>query len=75
MERLTYKKGNHYYSNDKCIVKVIAISENSLDVMQNILDKLGAYEDAEEHGRYHHENYKCSERCPLTELFCIKNME
>ncbi len=33
MERLTYKKEDHYYSNDNCIVEVRAIGENSLDVM------------------------------------------
>ena len=50
MERLTYKEGNHYYSKDDCIVDVRTINEDSLNVMQNWLDQLGAYEDAEEQG-------------------------
>lgn len=50
MDRLTYKEGNHYYSKDDCIVDVRTINEDSLNVMQNWLDQLGAYEDAEEQG-------------------------
>lgn len=52
MERLTYKEGNHYYSENDCLVEISTIDEDSLNVLQNMLDKLGAYEDAEEHGRY-----------------------
>jgi len=51
MERLTYKKGNHYYTKDPWIVEIRSISDNShLEVLTNCLDKLGAYEDAEEQG-------------------------
>lgn len=51
MERLTYKKGNHYYTKDKCIVEIRSISDNDhLEVLFNCLDKLGVYEDAEEQG-------------------------
>lgn len=51
MERLTYKEGNHYYSENDCLVEINTIDEDSLNVLQNVLDKLGAYEDAEEQGR------------------------
>lgn len=50
MERLTYKEGNHYYSENDCLVEISTIDEDSLNVLQNILDKLGNYEDAEEQG-------------------------
>lgn len=50
MERLTYKEGNHYYSKNDCLVEISTIDEDSLNVLQNILDKLGTYEDAEEQG-------------------------
>ena len=51
MERLTYKKGEHYYTKDDCIVKVQSVSDNGhLDVLFNCLDKLGQLEDAEEQG-------------------------
>lgn len=50
MERLTYKEGNHYYFANECLVGISTIDEDSLNVLQNVLDKLGAYEDAEEHG-------------------------
>ena len=50
MERLTYKEGNHYYSENDCLVEISTIDEDSLNVLQNMLDKLGAYEDAEEQG-------------------------
>ena len=50
MERLTYKEGNHYYPANDCLVGISTIDEDSLNVLQNVLDKLGAYEDAEEQG-------------------------
>lgn len=50
MERLTYKEGNHYYFANDCLVGISTIDEDSLNALQNVLDKLGAYEDAEEHG-------------------------
>lgn len=50
MERLTYKEGNHYYFANECLVGISTIDEDSLNVLQNVLDKLGAYEDAEEQG-------------------------
>lgn len=50
MERLTYKEGNHYYFANDCLVGISTIDEDSLNVLQNVLDKLGAYEDAEEQG-------------------------
>lgn len=28
MERLTYKKGEHYYTKDNCIIEVRSISDN-----------------------------------------------
>lgn len=50
MERLTYKEGNHYYPANDCLVGISTIDEDSLNVLQNVLDKLGAYEDADEQG-------------------------
>lgn len=50
MERLTYKKGEHYYTNDSCIVEVKSLSDNGADVLLDCIDKLGEYEDAEEQG-------------------------
>ncbi len=50
MERLTYKEGNHYYFANECLVGISTIDEDSLNVLQNVLDKLEAYEDAEEQG-------------------------
>ena len=50
MDRLTYKKGEHYYTNDSCIVEVKSLSSNGADVLFDCIDKLGAYEDAEEQG-------------------------
>ncbi len=50
MERLTYKEGNHYYFANDCLAEIRTIDEDSLNALQNVLDKLGAYEDAEEQG-------------------------
>ena len=50
MDRLTYKKGEHYYTNDSCIVEVKSLSGNGADVLLDCIDKLGEYEDAEEQG-------------------------
>lgn len=50
MERLTYKEENHYYFANDCLAEIRTIDEDSLNALQNVLDKLGAYEDAEEHG-------------------------
>lgn len=72
MERLTYKKGNHYYTKDPWIVEIRSISDNGhLEVLTNCLDKLGAYEDAEEQGLLLRLQFKIGQKVYYIYKSCI----